>query len=217
MWLLLIIINLILIIIFLINFITYWIINLKIKVSNTKFWNFYKKSYLILWSIPIISLPIINSSFFSQINGQESYFKEYWIWFLVLGIIFIGVGIKLGIMYINKREYIENGNIKLNIKGAYEIMRHPMYTDWALTFLGLSFIFDSFVSLICAPFLLLLLELQAVLEEKFIFIQKYGAKRVKSYKKKTPYRLFPTPYNGLLLIIAIFVVYIGILNFFVSN
>jgi len=214
---LLIIINLVLIIIFLINFILYWIITLKIKGSNTKFWNFYKKIYLILWSIPLISLPIINSSFFSQFNGQESYFKEYWIWFLVLGIIFIGVGIKLGMMYINKREYIENGNIKLNIKGVYEIMRHPIYTDWALTFLGLSFIFDSFISLLCAPFLLLLLELQAVLEERFIFIPKYGAKRMASYKKKTPYKLFPTPYNGLLVIIAIFVVYIGILNFFIYN
>ena len=217
MWLLLIIINLILIIIFLINYILYWIINQKIKVSNTKVWNFYKKLYLILWSIPIVSLPIINSSFFSQYNGQESYFREYWIWFLILGIIYIGVSMKLGMMSINKREYIDNGNKKLNIKGAYEIMRHPMYTDWALTFLGLSFIFDSVISLICAPFLLLLLELQAILEERFIFIPKYGAKRVESYKKKTPYRIFPTPYNGLLVIIAIFVVYIGILNFFISN
>ncbi|TFG16020.1 MAG: hypothetical protein EU535_00235 [Promethearchaeota archaeon] len=211
-----IIINLVLIFIFLINYFAYWIIIIKTNYNNKKSWNTYKKIYLVLWIIPVITLPIINSSLFSQWNGQESYFKELWIWFLILGIIFIGVGIKLGVMYINKREFIEKGEVKLNIKGVYEIMRHPMYADWALTFIGLSFIFDSLIGLIIAPIFLLFLELQAFLEEKYIFIPKYGNKRIESYKKKTPYKLFPTPYNALLLIIAIFVIYIGFLNFFVS-
>jgi protein-S-isoprenylcysteine O-methyltransferase Ste14 len=116
----------------------------------------------------------------------------------------------------NKREYMEKGAVKLNIKGIYEIIRHPMYTNWILAFVGLAFIFDSFLSLLISPLLVILLELQAYLEEKYIFIPKYGSDKMESYKKKTPYRLFPTPYNALLIIIACLVIYIGIINFILA-
>ncbi len=201
------------------NYILYWIIFLRSKDTETKFWNIYKKIYGTLWAFPLISIPIINSGFFTGFNNQESYFKnfEIWILFLILGIIFIIAGIKLETMFKNKREYIADGKVTINIKGAFEIMRHPKYAFWALIFLGLAFIFDSFISLILAPFFILLLELQSFLEEKYIFIPKYGKKRMSSYKKNTPYRIFPTPYNGLLILIAIFVIYIGVLNFFTTN
>ncbi|MFX1338869.1 MAG: methyltransferase [Promethearchaeota archaeon] len=170
-----------------------------------------------MWSIPLISIPIINSGFFTEFNNQESYFQELWIWFLILGIIFIIVGIKLETKFKNNREYIADGVITINIKGVFEIMRNPKLAFWAIIFLGLSFIFDSFISLLLAPFLILLFELQAFLEEKYIFFPKYGQKRMNSYKKNTPFRIFPTPYNMLLILIAIFVIYIGVMNFIVSN
>lgn len=207
----------VLVLIFLINYFLYWIIFWRSKNSDTKFWNIYKKIYVILWAFPLISIPLINSGFFSEFNNQESYFQELWIWFLILGIIFIIVGIKLETMFKNNREYVANGKVTINIKGIFEIMRHPKHAFWALIFLGLAFILDSFFSLVVAPFLIILLELQAFLEEKYIFIPKYGQKRMNSYKKKTPFRIFPTPYNALLILIAIFVVYIGIMNYLISN
>ncbi len=206
----LIILNIVLVLVFLINYFLYWIIFLRSKDTETKFWNVYKKIYVILWAIPLISIPILSSGFFTEFNNQESYFQELWIWFLILGIIFIIVGNKLKTMFKDKREYIDKGKVTINIKGVFEIMRHPKLAFWAIIFLGLAFILDSFISLLLAPFLILLLELQAFLEEKYIFIPKYGQKRMNSYKKKTPFRIFPTPYNALLILIAIFVIYIGL-------
>lgn len=206
------IINLILIILFLVNYFTYWLITLKVEEKNSGFIRIYNKIYLILWSIPVLSIPILNSSHFYEFNNQFSYFQSYWIWFLILGIIFIAIGIKLGSMYINKRVYKEGGVEKLNMKGAYGIVRHPEYTDWALTFIGLAFIFDSFISLVIIPFFMLLLKLQTMFIEKYILEPKFGENLMKSYRKKTPYSLLPSPYNWLLIIIAGLVIYIGVLN-----
>ena len=206
----LLILNLIFVLVFLINYLLYWIIYLRSKDTETKFWNIYKKIYVTLWAIPLVSMPIINSGFFTELNGQESYFQVLWIWFLILGIIFIIVGIKLRTKFKNNREYTSKGEVTINIKGVFEIMRHPKLAFWAIIFLGLAFIFDSFISLIIAPFFILLFEIQAFLEEKYIFIPKYGEKRMNSYKKKTPSRLFPSPYNALLILIAIFIIYIGL-------
>jgi len=214
---LLLILNFVLVVVFLINYFLYWIIFIRSKDTETKFWNIYKKIYFTLWTIPLLSIPIINSGFFTEFNNQESYFQELWIWFLILGIIFILVGIRLERMFKNNREYIADGVVTINIKGVFEIMRNPKLAFWAIIFLGLSFIFDSFISLLIVPFLILLLELQAFLEEKYIFFPKYGEKRMNSYKKKTPFRIFPTPYNALLILIAIFVIYIGVMNFIVYS
>jgi protein-S-isoprenylcysteine O-methyltransferase Ste14 len=207
----------VLILVFLINYFLYWIIFFRSKDTETNFWKIYKKIYDTFWTIPLITIPILNSGFFTEFNNQESYFRELWIWFLVLGIIFVIVGIKLETMFKNKREYKADGKTTINIKGVFEIMRHPKLTFWAIIFLGLAFIFDSFLSLLFAPFLVLLLELQAFLEEKYIFFPKYGQKRMNSYKKKTPFRIFPRPYNALLILIAIFVIYTGVMNFLISN
>ena len=214
---LLIILNIVLVVVFLINYFLYWIIFIRSKDIETKFWSIYKKIYVTLWTIPLLSIPIINSGFFIEFNNQESYFQELWIWFLILGIIFILMGIRLERMFKNNREYIADGVVTINIKGVFEIMRNPKLAFWAIIFLGLSFIFDSFISLLIVPFLILLLELQAFLEEKYIFFPKYGEKRMNSYKKKTPFRIFPTPYNALLILIAIFVIYIGVMNFIVYS
>jgi hypothetical protein len=96
-------------------------------------------------------------------------------------------------------------------------MRHPQYTDWAITFLGLAFIFDSFLAIILAPFLILLLYLQAFLEEKLILFTKFGNPRLNFYKKKTPSKLFPSPYNLLLIIIYAIVIYIGFIILFLLD
>ncbi len=211
---LLIILIIVLVLVFLINFLVYWVAVLRSKDAETKFWNIYQKVYITLWAIPLITIPMLSSGFFPEFNNQESYFQQLWIWFFILGIIFIIVAIRLEKMFKNNREYTSDGKVTINIKGVFEVMRHPKLAFWAVIFLGLAFIFDSFISLIIAPFLIILLEIQAFLEEKYIFIPKYGEKRMNSYKKKTPSRLFPSPYNALLILIAIFIIYIG---FFVNQ
>ncbi|MFX1257685.1 MAG: methyltransferase family protein [Promethearchaeota archaeon] len=207
-------INLFLILTFLTNELLYWVIYLKTKDSGkSKNWDTYTNLYFILRTITIILFPILNSSFFVEFNGQISYFREYWIWFLILGIIIIIVGIKLikSTLNVNKYKGFKKGDYQLITEGPYEIMRHPMYSFWALIFLSLAFIFDSFISLILSPFVMLFLGFEGFLEEKYILIPKFGEK-YENYIEKTSHRLFPSPYNALLVIIAIFVVYIGILN-----
>ncbi|MHA1489674.1 MAG: methyltransferase family protein [Promethearchaeota archaeon] len=203
------ILTLILILIFTINYLLYWIIFLKTKESKSKFWKSYTKIYLIIWSVIAISIPIINSSFF----GQKGYFFDYWIWFLLIGIIIICVGMRLikSAMDINKNRGLEKGKYQLMTDGVYKIMRHPIYCAWGIIFLGLTFVLDSFISLVISPFFIFLLKLECIIEEKYLLLPRFG-KKYEKYMEKTPNSLFPPPYNALLTIIAIFIVYVGFLN-----
>lgn len=204
------ILTLILIVVFLVNYCLYWTIYLKTNLTKRNFWEIYEKIYIILWAIPIVSIPIVSSGFFTEFNNQISYFQQLWIWFLVLGIIFLVIAFKMERMFRNNREYATDEKVTINIKGIFEIMRHPKLVFWALIFLALAFIFDSFFALIFAPFFILFLQIQAFLEEKYIFFPKYGKQRMDKYIKKTPSKLFPWPYNMLLIIITILVFYIGL-------
>jgi len=210
----LIIFVLILVLMFLINYGIYWILYLKNPDQNNKFWKLYTKVYLFFWGFPLICIPILSSSFLSPLFGTPSYFREYWIWFLIIGIIFLGTTFKLAkeTLEINKNRGLSKGKYPLITKGPYEIMRHPMYSAWALCYIGLAFVFDSLMALLIAPFFILFLILESYLEEKYLLIPQFGEKYI-NYMKKTLNRLFPPPYNTLLFIIALFVVYIGILNF----
>lgn len=207
----LIIITLILAMGFLLNLIAYWIVYLKTQNKKSKFWARYTKIFLGIYSSTLLSIPITSSSFLTAV----SYFKQYWIWFLLLGIVFVAFGIKLGRMAIteNKNRGLEKGKYPLVTKGAYHIMRHPMYSAWALVFLGLSFICDSFLALLLAPLFMLVLGIESFLEEKFLLLPKFK-EQYEKYKNETPNRLFPPPYNALLVIIAILIIYIGFINFF---
>ena len=203
----------ILVIIFLLNFFIYWIIFLKTEKKISKWWDIYTKIYLIIYSSSLIVIPIITSSFFEPFFGTKSYFEQLWIWFLILGIVLVIMALYFGnsAIKINKIRGLAKGKYRLITDGPYKIMRHPMYTSWAVSFLGLALIFDSFIALLITPFLILLLELEGFLEEKYLLIPQFGEK-YENYKQKTPRRLFPTPFNVILILIAIFIVYVGILN-----
>ncbi len=165
--------------------------------------------------ITIGIIPIINSSFFQPFFKENfSYFGQYRIWFLIIGIIFIGIGLKihsLAFKALNAKK-IDVKQLELIRKDMFAIIRHPIYLSWILMFFGIVLIFDSFIALIFCPILTIFVEFLGFFEEKYILIPEFG-KKYKDYKKKTPYRLIAPPYNYLLIILAIIAAYIGFLNF----
>ena len=199
-----------LLLIFVINFIFYWQYYFKKRKYKQKS----SQTFSHIMISTMLPIPIINSGYFDLIFKENfSYFGQYRIGFLVMGIVFIVIGIKfrsLAFKTLNIKK-IDNKQHLLKRKGIYEIARHPIYLSWILMFLGISFIFDSFIGLILCPLLTIFIELLASFEEKYILIPKFG-KDYENYKKKTPNRLISQPYNYLLIIIGIFVIYIGFLN-----
>jgi len=210
-----IIINLILLTLFLLNYIAFWTVLIKNSDKKSKMLDDYKKIFPIIWIICINTIPFINSSFLEPYFSENvSYLRQYWIWFLLLGIVFLAVGFKINSL-INKNlksELGDENDHKLATGGVYRIVRHPNYLAWLLIFIGSTFILDSFFSIILIPLLTILIELNGFLKEKYVLAPKYG-EVYENYKEKTPYRVISPPYNSLLFIIAIFVVYIGLLNF----
>jgi protein-S-isoprenylcysteine O-methyltransferase Ste14 len=135
---------------------------------------------------------------------------------MLLGVIFLILGFKLYSLKkkIHKLEKTEGEDQHLVTKGVYKIVRHPDSLAWILIFIGSTLILDSAICLILIPILVILTQLDSFLREKYILIPKFG-KIYENYKKKIPYRIIPPPYNYLFIIIAIFVIYIGFLNFIV--
>jgi len=132
----------------------------------------------------------------------------------MLGVIFLAVGFRIYSL-IKKNLNSEQGDekdYKLKTTGVYAIVRHPHSLSWLLIFIGSTFILDSFIGLILIPLLVILIQLNGFLQEKYVLIPKYG-EDYEHYKDKTPYRVISPPYNSLLFIIAIFVGYIGLINF----
>ena len=116
-------------------------------------------------------------------------------------------------MKLNKMKGLAKGRFPLITKGVYRIMRHPLNTSWAVLFLGLALIFESLIALIIFPFFMLLLWVEGLLEEKYILIPQHG-KKYEEYKEKVQSRMFPSPYNALLILIIIFIVYVWFYNNF---
>lgn len=188
-----------------------------IKTSDRKsnLLYYYKKIFPIIWIICLNTIPFLNSSLLEPYFSENvSYLRQYWIYFLMLGVIFLAVGFRIYSL-IKKNLKSEQGDekgYKLVTSGVYRIVRHPKYLAWLLIFIGSTFILDSFISLILIPPLIILIEVNSFLKEKHVLAPKYG-EDYENYKKKTPYRIISPPYNSLLFIIAILVVYIGFLNF----
>ena len=213
----LLIITTILLIIFLANYFLYLILFLKTERKRSNAWDKYTQVYLILWIAPIILIPIITSSIFSPFFGTISYFQELWLWFILLGIILLIMGLKFGksAMKANKIRGYGKGKHLLITDSVYKIMRHPIYFSWAIIFLGLALIFDSLIALLLTPFIVLFLEFGGYVEEKYIIIPEFGDQYI-TYKETTRWRLFSTPYNYLFLIISIFIIWVGVLNFYLN-
>jgi len=208
-------ITIILVLIFILNLITYWILFLKVKDKQNKLVKFFFKIFPVTWTISLITIPILNSSFLNIYFPQNnSYFHEYWIYFALLGIFFIIVGIifanKANKVY--KVKALDETSSKLITSGIFRIIRHPVYSAWVIIFFGAAIISDSFVSLILSLVILLILEVNALIEENLILIPKYG-KAYEQYKERTPYRIIPTPLNFLLIVITFIIAYVGFLNF----
>jgi len=182
-------------------------------MKRSKAWDNYSKVFLIFFGFPLYSIPIISSRFFGLIFGTPYYFHDQWPIFIVLGIVLVGMAIKIGNLALaqNKIRGLAKGNYQLLNGGIYGILRHPMYTAHILGFLGTSFIFDSFYAIILIPIIILTFGLGAYLEETKLLVPKFGEKYI-IYKNNIPERLFPAPYNYFLFIIGLFVVYIGFLN-----
>ncbi|MFX0177492.1 MAG: methyltransferase family protein [Candidatus Hodarchaeota archaeon] len=200
--------------VFLINYIIYIRIIIVAKKENNKFRKTYLKIFPIFWAICFGLVPILNSSLLNFIFSKNiSFFGKFSIWFLLLGLIFIILGIKINSMAkkLLKDKKSKELEFKLIDEGIYKVMRYPIYTAWILIFIGVNLILDSFIGLILCPILYILVEIKINIEEKLILSPKFG-KKLGAYKEKTPYRLFPNPYNYILIIIAILIIYIGFLS-----
>lgn len=214
-----IVLTIILEILFSFNLILYWTIFIKIESPHAKLKRYYKKVFPVIWISSLIPILIINSSLLRFIfNENISYFQDIWLWFLILGIIFVIIGIRIASMAMKRYnvKVIDVKESKLIKTGIYSIIRHPVYLSWVLIFIGCSFAFDSFLAILFIPILILLLEFHCILEEKYILIPNFGEEYLE-YKKKIPFRLFSPPYNYLLIIIFLIVIYIGLLNFILGN
>ncbi|MGV9142013.1 MAG: methyltransferase family protein [Promethearchaeota archaeon] len=161
---------------------------------------------IILYSIPVLNMRFL---------ANKTYFQDLWIGFIVLGGLFVGLGVIIfkRTLEISSEYDTFIGKFQVLNKGMYEIVRHPIYLSIILMFIGLSFVFDSVLSVILIPFIIILFEVQAYYEEKLLFM-KYCEKEYNTYKEKTPKRLMvPSPLNVFLIIIGFFVVYLGMVNF----
>lgn len=208
-------ITLILLFVFISDLSVYWVLYLKVKDKNSMLVKIFYSLYPIIWTFTIITMPVINSSFLRfYLPENLSYFKDYWILFALLGIVFIILGINFAKRgrQVNKNNPIKDKYSELVTSGVFRIIRHPSYSAWVVIFFGIALISDSFISLILCPIILITLEIHASIEEKLVLIPKYG-KNYRTFKEKSPYRIIPTPLNFLLIIIAIIIIYVGFLNF----
>lgn len=202
-------ITLILVLIYILNLSVYWILYLKAKDKKNKSVKHYYNIFPIIWISILIIMPIINSSLLKFYFSENlSYFKEYWTLFVLLGVVFLIIGINFAK---KARQMYRIKNSKLVTTGVFKIIRHPSYSAVVIIFFGAALISDSLITLIICPIILLSLEVHTVIEEKLILIPRYG-NNYEEFKEKTPYRLIPTPLNFILIIIAIIIIYVGFLN-----
>lgn len=197
----------------LISYSMHIIVLISKKDKSEKYKAIYYKIFTLIWFLSLFVIPFLNSSLLFFIFPENmSYLGRYWIWFLPLGIIFIMLGIKLYSMawklYKNKTN---NNKIVIIKEGIFKIMRNPSYTSWILIYVGVVLILDSFIGLIFCPIFYVLIEIKILIEEKVILFPKLGD-QFKAYKDKTPYRLFPNPYNYILIIVGVLIIYIGFLS-----
>jgi len=195
-------------ILFLVNLVLYWVIILKVKSSTAKIQYYYEKIFPIIWTCCLVFIILLTSNIIQFISGENfSYFQDFWSWFIILGTIFIIAGFKIASMAkkLFKVRVVRVTESKLIKKGIYSVIRHPIYLSWLLIFMGFSFIFDSYITLIFLPVFSILLEIHSILEERYILIPVFG-KNYHEYKNKTPFRLLPQPYKYIFMILVVIVV-----------
>ena len=160
----------------------------------------------------LFPIPIINSSLFNHLFDENiSFFQDLWIWFGLIGICLLAGGIR--IIQLANQSFKSNINDKMvySTVGISKVMRHPHYTALFLMYNGLSIVLDSLVGILILPFLAILLEITIYLEEKKVLLRKFKS-TYQNYIKKTPSKLFPNPYNYILIIVDLLIFYVGFLN-----
>lgn len=170
------------------------------------------KSWVLIFSIPLlISILIISSNFLSGFFDENiSFFRALWGWFGLIGVLFLISGLR--IMQVANRS-LSKEKLMYSTKGIFKWMRFPKYSAFFLIYSGAAILLDSFIGVVFIPFLLGLLELIALIEQKKVLSKKYK-ESYKTYIRKTPSKMFPNPFNYVLIIIIILMFYVGFLNFF---
>ncbi len=210
-----ILVTVILLFIFLLNISLYWVFYVKIEEKERKrLIKLFYKIFPVIWTISLIPIPIINSSFLRIfLPNNYSYFDQYWIFFALFGIVLIFMGIvfvkRANKVY--KVKSMDENSSSLITKGIFKLIRHPVYSAWGIIFLGFAIVSDSLISLIISLIIFIILEIHSMIEENLILVKKYG-KDYENYKKKTPNRIIPTPLNLLLIMMAVIIAYVGFLN-----
>lgn len=172
-----------------------------------------RKTYFLYYTMLLLfSILIINSNIFNYIFDENiSYFQDLWIWFGLIGIFLLAGGIR--ILQIAQKSFRSSKNDKMvfSTTGISKVMRHPHYTALFLMYNGLAIIFDSLIGILLLPFLAILLAIISSLEEKQVLLRKFKGS-YQNYIKKTPYKIFPNPYNYILIIVNLLIFYVGFLN-----
>ena len=73
-------------------------------------------------------------------------------------------------------------------QGPYAIVRHPMYAATLLFYIGAPLLLGSWWGLVCVPFLILLLALRTLREDRMLLDELSG---YADYARKTSHRLIP--------------------------
>ena len=182
-----------------------WYVRILYKKQIIKSWFIYF-SILLLFPILIINSSILSAFF----NENLSYFRNLWIWFTLLGILFLVSGARM--MQLANR-LLSKSNKSYSTEKIFKQMRFPRYSALFLIYYGLAILLDSFIGILFIPVFMILLEIIVYIEEKRVLLKKYK-KSYENYIQKTTSKLFPNPYNYVLIIITVLIFYVGFLNLF---
>ncbi len=168
------------------------------------------KRFQYLSLVNILLIIFFSSNFLQSFFPENfSYFRDLWGWFSLIGLVFIIGGSR--IMYLATR-LLNQKQGKLMTKGIYGTMRHPIYLAIILISYGSAIILDSVIGLLLILINIVILEFVSSIEEKHVLLVKFQSP-YQVYKDSLHYRLFPNPYNYILIIISILIAYVGFLDF----
>jgi len=148
-----------------------------------------KSSMLILWIV--ISVSIFCGIYFGHLfpNSREFLFL---VW-VGLGLLFVGFAIRWAAILQLKKGFTVDVSIskhhKLKDDGLYKNIRHPSYLGLILQFLGLSLLFNSWLTLLIITIPVFLALAYRIKVEEELLCSAFG-EEYENYKKRTK-RILP--------------------------
>ncbi len=185
--------NLILLITYIIFFSTEIILNALLRSKEGDKKNADKKSLTLLWLTIMVAATAAGfiSGTIPMTVSSNSEFKYAGVVIIYIGIIFrLSVIYSMGHFFTVDVTIRQNHKVKTN--GAFKYIRHPSYAASLLSFIGLGFTFNNWLSLfviIIPVFIAFLIRIN--IEEK-VLIQHFGSE-YSEYKKRTK-KLIPFIY-----------------------